>query len=81
MPIRHSSHARHELWYHVAWSAKDRKKVWNDEAKRENVKRLFRKIAYHYDMDIGAIEPCSDRIHFTLTAPPRMAPACAVRIS
>jgi hypothetical protein len=59
MAIRHSSHARHDLWYHFAWSTKYRKKVWTDDAKRESVKRLFRKIAFHYDMEIGAIELCS----------------------
>jgi len=80
MAIRHSSHARHDLWYHFAWSTKYRKKIWNDDGKRENVKRLFRKIAFHYDMEIGAIELCSDHIHFTLTAPPRIAPSRAVQI-
>ena len=80
MPVRHSSHARFELWYHFAWSTKYRKHVWTDDAKRELVKRLFRKIAESFDMEIGVIELLSDHIHFTLTAPPRIAPARAAQI-
>lgn len=80
MGIRHSSHARHDLWYHFAWGTKYRKHVWNDDEKREKVKRLFREIAKHYDMDIAEVELLSDHIHMTLTAPPRMAPSRAVQI-
>src|SRR3989344_3663736 len=80
MPVRHSSHARFELWYHFAWSTKYRKHVWTDDAKRELVKRLFRKIAESFDMEIGVIQLLSDHIHFTLTAPPRIAPARAAQI-
>ena len=80
MPVRHTSHARYDLWYHFAWSTKYRKRVWKDEAKREAVKRLFRKIAAAYDMEIGEIELLSDHIHFSMTAPPRIAPARAAQI-
>ena len=80
MAIKRSSHARHELWYHFAWSTKYRKYVWKDDEQRENVKRLFRKIAHQYDMDIGEIEVLSDHIHLSVTAPPRIAPARIVQI-
>lgn len=80
MTVRHTSHARYDLWYHFAWSTKYRKHVWNDEEKRESIKRLFRKIAEKYDMEIGTIELLSDHIHFTLTAPPRIAPGRAAQI-
>lgn len=80
MVIRRTSHAQYDLWYHFAWSTKYRKKIWNDEQKRESVKRLFRKIAEQYDMQIGTIELMSDHIHFTMTAPPRIAPSRAVQI-
>jgi len=80
MAIRHTSHARYDLWYHFAWSTKYRKKVWNDPAKQESVKRLLRKIAEQYDMQIGEIELLPDHIHLTLTAPPRIAPARAAQI-
>ena len=80
MPIRKTSHARYELWYHFAWSTKYRKKIWKDENKQALVKQLFRKIAGQYDMEIGTIQLLSDHVHLTLTAPPRIAPAKAVQI-
>lgn len=80
MAIRHTSHARFELWYHFAWATKYRKHIWNDPQKKEAVKRLFRKIAAKYDMEIGTIELVSDHIHFSLAAPPRIAPARAAQI-
>lgn len=80
MPVRHASHARFDLWYHFAWGTKYRKRIWTDDAKGETVKRLFRKIAEKYDMEVGVIELLSDHIHLTLTAPPRIAPARAVQI-
>ena len=80
MTIRHTSHSRFDLWYHFAWSTKYRKPVWRDDAKKDAVRRLFRKIAEKYDMEIGTIEILSDHIHFTVTAPPRIAPARAAQI-
>ena len=80
MTVHHTSHARYDLWYHFAWSTKYRKSVWIDEAEREAVKRLFREVAGNYDMAIGEIELLSDHVHFTLTAPPRIAPARAAQI-
>jgi len=74
MTVRHTSHARYDFWYHFAWSTKYRKKVWLDDAEREAVKRLFREVAGNYDLAIGEIELLSDHIHFTLTAPPWIAP-------
>ena len=80
MGIRRTSHARYELWYHFAWCTKYRKKVFKDQKQKESIKRLFRKIAEQYDMKIDEIELLSDHIHFTLSAPPRIAPARAAQI-
>ena len=80
MVVRHTSHARYELWYHFAWSTKYRKKVWTDQGRKESVKRLLRKIAAHYDMEIDTIEVLSDHVHFTLSAPPRIAPSKVAQI-
>ena len=78
--IRRTSHAKYDLWYHFAWSTKYRKHIWVDDHRRDQVKRLFVKIAEQYDMQIGEIELMSDHINFTLTAPPRIAPARAAQI-
>lgn len=80
MEIRKTSHARYELWYHLAFSTKYRKKVFNDEKTKQEVALLFREIALHYDMEVGEIEVLSDHVHLSLTAPPRIAPSGAVAI-
>ena len=80
MGIRKTSHARYELWYHFAWCTKYRKKIFTAEDQRERIKRLFRKIAEQYDMEIDKIELLSDHLHFTLRVPPRIAPARAAQI-
>ena len=80
MEIRKTSHARYELWYHLAFSTKYRKKVFNDEKTKEEVALLFREIALHYDLEVGQIEVLSDHVHLTLTAPLKIAPAQAVAI-
>jgi len=80
MTIKHTSHARYEIWYHFAWATKYRKKVFRDERTRTSIKQLFRKIASQYDMAIGTIEVLSDHVHLTLSAPPKIAPARAAQI-
>lgn len=80
MTVKHSSHARYELWYHFAWSTKYRRKIFKDEQIRHEIKELLRKIAAEYDLEIGEIELLSDHIHLTICAPPRIAPGRAVQI-
>ena len=80
MGIRKTSHARYELWYHLAFSTKYRKRVFNDEKSRRETKQLFREIALHYDMEVGEVEVLSDHVHLSLTVPPRIAPAEAAAI-
>ena len=80
MTVRHTSHARYDLWYHVAFSTKYRKKIWQEQATRVRVGQVFRDIASHYSLEIGVIEVLPDHVHFTLSAPPRIAPARAAQI-
>ena len=80
MEIKKTSHARYELWYHLAFSTKYRKQVFNDEKTQEEVALLFREIALHYDLEVGEVQILFDHVHLTLTAPPRIAPAQAVAI-
>ncbi len=80
MGVKHTSHARFELWYHFAWATKYRKKVFTNEGTKQEVAKLFREIALHYDMEIGEINILSDHVHLTLGAPPRIAPARAAQI-
>jgi len=80
MTVRKTSHARYELGYHFAWGTKYRKKIFSNDSLKDEVKRLFREIAGHYDIEVGAIEVLSDHIHFLASAPPRIAPATIAQI-
>lgn len=80
MTVHHTSHARYDLWYHVAFSTKYRKKVWLESAIKTRAAQVFRDIASNYDLEIGVIEVLSDHVHLTLSAPPRIAPARAIQI-
>ena len=80
MPIKRTSHARYELWYHVAWSTKYRKKVFTNESVKHAVARLLQKIAEQYDFEIDKVEVLSDHVHLLVSAPPRMAPSQFVQI-
>lgn len=80
MTIQHTAHARYNLWYHLAWATKYRKKVFTQTHTKERIKEIIRAIAANYDMTVGAIECLSDHIHLTISAPPRIAPGRVAQI-
>ncbi len=80
MGIIHTSHARYDLWYHLAFSTKYRKKVFTDLKTQQEVENLFREIALQYDLKIDKVEVLSDHVHMSVSAPPRIAPSKAVQI-
>ena len=78
--VRHTSHARYDLWYHFAWSTKYRKNIWIEKITCEKIKDIFRTIAPYYDIQIGEINWLADHIHLTASAPPRIAPSRIIQI-
>ena len=78
--IKHTSHARYDLWYHIAWCTKYRKHIFVNPITKEEVKTMFRNIANHYEMDTSEVNCLSDHVHFSISAPPRIAPAQIVQI-
>ncbi len=80
MTIKHTSHARYDIWYHFAWCTKYRRKVFTTLAIQTEVKELLRKIAVEYDLEISEVEVLDDHLHLCLAAPPRLAPARVVQI-
>ncbi len=78
--VKHTSHARYELWYHIAWGTKYRKKVFQAQVTQSEVGILFREIALQYDMEIDKISVLSDHLHLTISVPPRIAPSQAIQI-
>ena len=75
MAVKHSSHARYDLWYHFAWPTKYRKRIWINPHTQERVKEIFRTIASHYDIELGEVNCRPDHIHLSASTPPRIAPA------
>ncbi len=80
MTVEHSSHARYDLTYHVAFGTKYRKSVWHSPEAQAGVEAIFRDIAQHYDLEISTMAVLPDHVHFLLAAPPRIAPARAIQI-
>ena len=80
MVTRKTSHARYDLWYHIVWCTKYRKKIFLNPKIAQRVKIIFQTIASHYDMHIGEIKILSDHLHMSISAPPRIAPARIVQI-
>lgn len=80
MGIKHTSHARYELWYHAVWGTKYRKRVFTDKVTQKEIENLFREIALHYDMEIDRVDVGVDHVHMSVSAPPRIAPSRAVQI-
>ena len=75
MTIRRTSHARYDLWYHYAWSTKYRKYVWTTPYIQNKVKEIIRTVASHYDIELGELNCLPNHIHFSASAPPRIAPS------
>ena len=80
MAIKRTSHARYDLWYHLAWCTKYRRKVFTRRETQEAVEQLLRKIAQEYDMEVEKIKVLPDHVHLSLSAPPRIAPSRAAQI-
>ena len=80
MPIKRTSYARYDIWYHFVWGTKYRKKIFTEESTRRQVEIIFRTIADQYDMEIGEVTRTIDHIHFTAGAPPKIVPSRIVQI-
>lgn len=77
--LKKTAHAVYDLWYHLAWATKYRKKVLKPEIQRRT-KELFRTIAAHHDSEIDSLEVHEDHVHLLVSAPPRLSPAKLVQV-
>ena len=59
---------------------KKKKKFGEKQASGVGVGQVSRDGGSHYSLEIGVIEVLPDHVHFTLSAPPRIAPARAIQI-
>ncbi len=77
---RHTTHARYNLWYHLAFATKYRKTIFTSAETQQYVAETLRAVAAHYDMELDAVAVQPDHAHMTVSAPPRTAPARAAQI-
>ena len=74
-------HARtcvYNIWYHIVWSTKYRKKVLTGEI-AEYCQKLFNEIADEYEFQIAEMEVMPDHVHLFVTAHPKKAPGEIVK--
>jgi putative transposase len=75
-----SSHSVYDCRYHLIWCVKYRKRALSHEHEREECKRLLRRIASEYGMEIYTIEVDADHVHLNIQIPPQQSVGAAVRI-
>ncbi|MBI2027140.1 MAG: IS200/IS605 family transposase [Deltaproteobacteria bacterium] len=73
MVIFRSSHAVYDCRYHLVWSTKYRKKIFEHEHEREECKKLLKRAAEEYGMKILTIEVDEDHLHLYIEVPPQMS--------
>ena len=80
MAVQRTSHARYDLWYHFAWGTKYRKNIWTNSRTQSRVKEILREVASHYEIKLGEVNCLPDHVHFSASAPPRIAPSQIAQI-
>jgi len=74
-------HARtcvYNIWYHIVWSTKYRKKILAGEV-AEYCQKLFNEIADEFEFQIAEMEVMPDHVHLFVTAHPQKAPGEIVK--
>ncbi len=77
--VKRTSHALYDLWYHIAWSTKYRKKILKGKVKKR-AQSLLQIIAAHHDAEIVDLEIKEDHLHMLISAPPRLSVAKMVQM-
>ena len=79
MDLRRNTHHVYRLMYHFVWIPKYRHKVFS-EPYREAMKRIIKKAAYDYDIDIVELEIPEDHIHMVVRGIPKMCPSDVMQV-
>ena len=69
----------YDFHFHLIWVTKYRKKVFNTDSDREDMKNIIRGIAKEIDVEIEKIEVMPDNIHLLISFPPRITPSSVVK--
>ncbi|MDO9533983.1 MAG: IS200/IS605 family transposase, partial [Bacillota bacterium] len=73
MPNIHARTCVYNIWYHVVWSTKYRKRGLTGQV-AEYCQKLFNEIADEFEFRIAEIEIMPDHVHLFITAHPKKAP-------
>ena len=77
MVLRRTPHAVYDTLYHLVWSPKYRRDVWQGEV-QQRVRELCVDIAEQYDITIEEMEVSPDHVHIFCSFPPRYSIAQVV---
>jgi len=77
MVLRRTPHAVYDTLYHLVWSPKYRRDVWQGEI-QQRVQELLADIAEQYDITIEEMEVSPDHVHIFGSFPPRYSIAQVV---
>ena len=77
MVLRRTPHAVYDTLYHLVWSPKYRRDVWQSEV-QQRVQELFGDLAEPYDITSEEMDVSPDHVHLFCSFPPRSSIAPVV---
>ena len=77
METKSTRHSRYNIFYHLVWIPKYRKKIL-EEPTKSRVEVILREIANEKGLDISALEIMPDHIHLCVSSPPQHSPSLLI---
>ena len=79
MDLRYAEHHIYRLQYHLVWTPKYRRPVFQ-EPQRSVLKTILDKVAFDHDIDLQELEIPPDHLHALVALPPTMSVSECMRI-
>jgi len=77
METKSTRHSRYNIYYHLVWIPKYRKKTLG-ESVRTRLDSILREIAKEKGLEISGLEIMPDHIHLFISSPPQHAPSLLI---
>jgi len=77
METKATRHSRYQIYYHLVWIPKYRKKTLGGKVK-ERLEEIFMEIAKDKGLEINGMEIMPDHIHLFVSSPPQNSPSLLV---
>jgi len=77
METKSTRHSRYNIFYHLVWIPKYRRKIL-EEPTKSRVEVILREIANEKGLDISALEIMPDHIHLFVSSPPQHSPSLLI---